>query len=294
MLTVKDAWNVYHDSKSLKPSTIRNDVNRYNRRIAPLWQNKKLCDITTQEIIVFKKQLFNEKLSPQSVKHCLTLLRAIIKRASQLGYYKGEIPYFEMPKFDNRRFRYLTEDEATTLFVALHLKSTLWHDIALFALNTGMRAGEIFKLRESSINFPQRNLTVFDSKNSLTRSVPLNQTALRIAHKYAAQKLPYFFASKELREVAEVFRKVVEKTQLNLNVDDSRHKVVFHTLRHTYASWLVQKGTSLMVVSSLLGHKSLQMTMRYAHLAPSQGHDAVTQLPSNIGFRESQENGRIP
>ena len=64
------------------------------------------------------------------------------------------------------------------------------------------------------------------------------------------------------------FSRIVEKSGLNDGVTDRIHKVVFHTLRHTFASWLIQKGVALEVVSTLLGHSSLQMTMRYAHLDP--------------------------
>lgn len=66
---------------------------------------------------------------------------------------------------------------------------------------------------------------------------------------------------------------------LNDGVTDRIHKVVFHTLRHTFASWLVQNGVSLEVISKLLGHSSLQMTMRYAHLDPvNQSMKAVMSI----------------
>ena len=75
------------------------------------------------------------------------------------------------------------------------------------------------------------------------------------------------------------FSRIVEKSGLNDGVTDRIHKVVFHTLRHTFASWLIQKGVTLEVVSKLLGHSSLQMTMRYAHLDPvNQSVQAVKSI----------------
>jgi site-specific recombinase XerD len=62
---------------------------------------------------------------------------------------------------------------------------------------------------------------------------------------------------------------------LNDGIIDPRHKAVFHTLRHTFASWLVQSGFPIALVSQMLGHSSINVTMRYAHLAPSQEHQAV-------------------
>ncbi|WP_257243223.1 tyrosine-type recombinase/integrase [Desulfovibrio legallii] len=76
-----------------------------------------------------------------------------------------------------------------------------------------------------------------------------------------------------------MFQEAVEACGFNHGVNDRREKVCFHTLRHTFASWLVQNGTPLALVSRLLGHKDIRMTMRYAHLAPDQGMQAVSVLP---------------
>jgi len=69
---------------------------------------------------------------------------------------------------------------------------------------------------------------------------------------------------------------------LNDGITDLRHKVVFHTLRHTFASWMVQGGTPLALVSQMMGHSNLQVTMRYAHLAPSQAREAVDLIATRI------------
>jgi integrase len=70
---------------------------------------------------------------------------------------------------------------------------------------------------------------------------------------------------------------------LNAGIKDPRQKVVFYTLRHTFASWLVQKGVPLYNVSQLMGHSDLQMTKRYAHLAPENQKAAIMVLEGVMG-----------
>jgi integrase len=70
----------------------------------------------------------------------------------------------------------------------------------------------------------------------------------------------------------------VKDLALNEGISDNRQKVVIHTTRHTFASWLVQKGTPLYTVSKLMGHSSIRMTERYAHLAPDTQRAAAMEL----------------
>jgi integrase len=74
------------------------------------------------------------------------------------------------------------------------------------------------------------------------------------------------------------FRETVKALGLNEGITDPRQIVVFHTLRHTFASWLAMKGKPLYTVGRLLGHKVIKMTERYAHLAPEVQKAAVTRL----------------
>ena len=72
--------------------------------------------------------------------------------------------------------------------------------------------------------------------------------------------------------------KVYKSAVLIQAITDRRERVCFHSLRHTFASWLVQSGTPLALVSRLLGHKDIKMTMRYAHLSSNQDREAVSRL----------------
>lgn len=72
--------------------------------------------------------------------------------------------------------------------------------------------------------------------------------------------------------------RVIEKLNFNKGVVDSRDRVVFHTTRHTFASWSAMAGTHLATLKELMGHKSLEMTLRYAHLCPNQGREEAERM----------------
>jgi integrase len=261
----------------------RSVAGRWARHIEPVFAQMALEEVNTLRVLHFRRDLEKKNLSPQTVQHCLALLRRILLKALRLELYAGRPPYFDMPKFDNRRQRFLSVDEARHLLKHLRDGSLLWHEISLFALQTGLRAGEIFQLTREQVSFHSRHITIFDSKNTLTRHVPLNATA----HDILSRRMPdapsaLFFTSngRPILEAGTVFRRIVRQSGINKGVSDRRARVVFHTFRHTFASWLVQAGTPLMIVSTLLGHKTVAMTQRYAHLAPDQARAAVRALPS--------------
>ena len=129
-----------------------------------------------------------------------------------------------------------------------------------------------------------RSVKIYDTKNTLSRVIPLNDIALNIVEKYyrhSVQSLPLFNHNGELPAAHyKVFRCAIKACGFNRGIKDRRERVCFHTLRHTFASWLVQKGYPLAMVGTLLGHKDIKMTMRYAHLAPNQARLAVSSLPN--------------
>jgi integrase len=99
------------------------------------------------------------------------------------------------------------------------------------------------------------------------------------------------------RWISDTFDRVVNEIGLNdsgeftvnekgetipVKITDARQKLVFHSLRHTFASWLVQKGTPLYTVAELMGHSSLEMTRRYSHLAPNAIRQAALSLQGKL------------
>jgi integrase len=265
----------------------------YNKRIRSALGALTLHEITANHVDSIKKSMLH--LSPQSVKHTLTLLGEIYRQAVKWGIYEGEIPTtkVKIPQRDNRRMRFLTKDEARRLLGALRKSSPdLWR-MAVLSLYTGMRAGEIFNLRWEHVNFSERTIAIMDGKGEQSRVAHMTDQVLEVlqtvykelsaGHKGCSAGrvvFPKLGTENEPRsQTGSGFQNVVRRdTRLNEGITDPRDKVVFHTLRHTFASWLVQAGVPLYTVQRLMGHKSVVMTQRYAHLAPDQGKEAARLL----------------
>jgi len=94
-----------------------------------------------------------------------------------------------------------------------------------------------------------------------------------------------FLSSKGGRvlEVSDSYSRVVERLGFNEGIKDRRYKITFHSLRHTFASWLALQGEALLTIKELLGHKTLEMTLRYAHLMPDQKRAAPLRLEKSFG-----------
>jgi site-specific recombinase XerD len=96
-----------------------------------------------------------------------------------------------------------------------------------------------------------------------------------------------------IERISKTFNRVVEELGLNEGITDTRYKVVWHSLRHTYASWLVQSGVSLYTVQKMLGHSRINMTERYSHLHQENMQDAVNVLEQSIASAGKEKPGLV-
>lgn len=174
------------------------------------------------------------------------------------------------------RLRYLERHEAKTLHEqARRLRPDL-ADFITLALNTGCRKTELLTLRWSDVNKDRRYILLRpeNTKSNRRRAIPLNEKALAALRSRAAgNDTDWVFAGRNGQRVKALdwlFRKAVKSAGL----EDFR----IHDLRHTFASWLVSEGVELVKVRDLLGHTSISMTERYAHLMPNRLLDAVQVL----------------
>jgi integrase len=229
--------------------------------------------------------------SPGYVEKILRLISVVWNQAKAQGLVEGSNPVskIKIPKADNRRDRFLTKDEASRLLKALKERDQEAHDYALLSLFTGLRAGECRALTWADIDLEGGRIFVKDTKNKNNRHAFITAETREMLTRRAQGRSKtdkVFPGAKEgiaHNALWYKFDQAVRELGLNDGIGDRRRKVVFHTLRHTFASWLVQMGTPLYTVSRLMGHSDLKMTTRYAHLAPETQRAAAMELEGILG-----------
>ncbi len=174
------------------------------------------------------------------------------------------------------RVRYLERCQADALLrEAYELRADLG-DFVRLALNTGCRKNELLTLRWSDVNLERGYILLRpeNTKANRRRVIPINRGADQaLRGRLIGNDSEWVFANRfgeRIKALDWLFRKAVRAA----GIEDFR----IHDLRHTFASWLVTEGVELIKVRDLLGHTSIKMTERYAHLMPNRLHDAVRVL----------------
>jgi integrase len=294
----KDIAAKYHEWAKVNKKSYVDDKSRCDNYLSPRFDSKRLSEISTFDLERLKSDIIKKGLSAKTVTHVLTLFRAIINKAILWGLWDGANPVkgLEMPTVKNKRDRYLSYEQADILLQELKQVSQKVHDIALIALHTGMRFGEIVNLKLQDIEWDNGTLNVADPKNEEPRKAYMTPTVKTVV-KEMVDRRPgmirddFIFLARQgkpITEVSDTFKRVVDKLGFNRGVKDPRQKICFHSLRHTFASWMIKQGENLNTVKELLGHKSIKMTERYAHLCEDSKQKAVARFEK--GFTKKKNS----
>jgi len=246
-------------SRNHKKSYLR-DITSTNH-LTPYFKNKRLSDITSW-LTERYKAIRKEKVAVATVNRELACLKHMFTLAIEWGKVNSNpVKRVKLFKEENKSLRVLSKEEEKKLIDASseHLKP-----IIIMALNAGMRKGEILNLTWDKVDFANRIITVDKTKNNEVRQIPMNHYLADVLGNMKAVR-KYVFCKENgepYGSVRKAFRRAVERSGMP--------PCRFHDLRHTFASRLAMKGIDLATLKELLGHKSIGMTMRYAH--PTQDH----------------------
>lgn len=242
------------------------------KKLLPFFGHLTLSDITTELVSDCRDERL-KIVKPATVYQELSLMRRMFNVARREWKWLKENPVADL-SFSvgnrNARERWLSVEEEKLLLEKATNPEWL-RALIIVALHTGMRRGEILNLTWKDIDFVRRVLRVMQSKNGEKRTIPMSQTVsmtLRGSGKVIDISGRVFPIS--VRSLRDAYDKTLEKA----GIKDFR----FHDLRHTFATRLVQNGVDLYKVKELLGHKTIVMTMRYAHHYPESLRSSIDIL----------------
>lgn len=262
----KDYLNLY--AKQNKRSWKRDEVSLSH--LIPFFRKRSLLNITPDLIERYKAKR-KEEVSPATVNRELACLKTLFSKAMEWGKVEADpTKRIKLFKENNGKDRILNSEEATSLIAAAvpHLKPIL-----IIALNTGMRRGEILSLKWRNINLVNGYIFIEDSKSGKSRKVPMNSLVLETFRNIKRVHEYVFYNPQTKTHIKDI------KTAFKSACRDAGIKGLrLHDLRHTAATGMVEAGVDLVTVSKILGHSTIQMTMRYAHPTPENMQRAVDKL----------------
>lgn len=273
-----------------KKHTLKELVERYKRDVLPQRQDQQksdmhldwwveqlgaflLADITHILLAEQRDKLQGTKTkrgtprAPATVNRYIAALSVVLSKGIEWGWLEDN-PFRKVKKLKEPRgrVRFLSPEERETLLTECKKsRSPHLYVIVVLALSTGARWSEIVNLTWKEVDLPHRVIRLEHTKNGERRTIPLTGLALKlIQEKNKVRRIDslYVFPSKDGKKPADL-RDAWDLAVERSKIEDFR----FHDLRHTAASYLAMNGASLMEISDILGHKTLAMVKRYAHLA---------------------------
>ncbi len=296
VITLDEFWTGHYLSwaKENKKSW-KSDRSFYNQHIKPVLGTKSLDKISPFDVekvlshMRNKKSARGKRLAPATQRGVIVLLSHMLSLARRWGIHKGANPceLVTKPRVNNQKTEYLTHEQHTKLLETINA----WPDkmavsIIRFAMLTGIRRGEIFKLQWKDISIEHGTMLLRDPKGKKDVSLPLSQEAIEVLKNVPREfETDFIFYGREGKQRTD-FKHAWHTIRKAAGLPDDFR---FHGLRHHYASTLVSNGVDLYVVQQLLTHKSHAMTQRYSHLSPN----ALKQATEKAGKLLAGKNPEI-
>ncbi len=283
--TIDRLFKEYCASKVMNKS-LKTDGNRYEKHIKPLFGEKEPHEILALDVDRIRIRM-SKTHKPQTVRHVLALLSRIVSFGIRKQLCPGLGFKIEFPSVDNKKTEDLTPNELSRL---LHILETD-HDIQAanlmkLALFTGMRRGELFRLKWEHVDFQRGFIFIDQPKGGKSAQIPLNDAARALLenHLRISGSL-YVFPGRGGEQRTEI-KRVVNRIKREAGLPADFRPL--HGLRHTYASMLASSGeVDMYTLQKLLTHKTPLMTQRYAHL-----RDETLRAASNVAGRIIEQASR--
>src|SRR6266566_4550558 len=267
----KDFAQMYLERESPLLKSIRTERNRV-LAWAREFGTRPLGQITRAEMETWRRKKMTT-CRPATINRDLSRLRRMFSLAVEWELLEeSPMTGIRFLRENNARTRYLSLEESNRLIascIAPHIRA-----LVTIALHSGMRLGEILNLRWHDLDFAAGFILVRDSKNGESRQVPTDATLSALFRAYPHRpSTDLVFSSSSGGHIVDV-RTGFQNAGKRAGLIDLH----FHDLRHTFASQFVMAGGDLYILKEILGHKSITMTQRYAHLSPTYKIKAIDRM----------------
>jgi integrase len=275
-----------------KASTHRSKRNALDHHLIPWFGKMVLKEIGVLNIEEFKASKIRSGLSAKTINNLLSVLHKCLTCAEEWELI-AKVPRIKWLKVPPSSYRFLSVEESQRLLAGA--ENVFWYALILCALHTGMRIGELCALDWSDINWERRTITISRAvvegvmgspKNNRVRIVPMTKDLydLFYAHRKPSGLIFPGPDGNHMRKSSWPWKALTRACKrAGLPV------IGWHVLRHTFASHLTAESVPMKATQMLLGHASIQMTERYAHLAPSALQGAITVLPKAMDYINQNE-----
>ncbi len=271
--------------------SIREDEKILKKLQARLGAETPLPEISAQRIAQYDRARVSEKsklgrpVTPSTVNRELAVLRHLLRLAEEWGYIE-KVPRIRLGPEPQGRLRFLDEDELVRLLAACEgkaSKSPVLLPIVTVAVNTGMRKREILGLAWERVDFARGVLRLEQTKSGRRREIPMTPAVYQALTDLPGPKVEGLVFRKRDGSQWGSIRTAFEGACREAKIEAFR----FHDLRHTFASHFMMSTGDLPALQKILGHATLAMTMRYAHLAQAHIRKAMEALSFSTNSAQS-------
>jgi integrase len=283
--TFGELCDYWLEKRAVRKRSGKDDRSIIKKHLRPAFGSRLLRDIGVEDGDDYVNE--REHLSEKTLANHITLLTTMLNAATSFKTpWLLKVPKFNKPKVSlfSRDFRYLrTEEEIRRFLTAARDEGEQVFVLYAAAIYTGLRAGELAALEWQDVDFERRLITVQRSfggptKSDRVRYAPILTPLLAILREWRLRHPGRLvFTNRDGRRLApsariyqEVLHRVLDAAGFPAVEEGGkvRRYIVFHSLRHTFAAHWVARGGDIFKLQKILGHQSIAMTMRYAHLAP--------------------------
>jgi len=292
-----------------KPSTVASKRQTLTNHIVPFFGSNRLDSIGPADIEAFKAQMRHKtsgarprkqsptkwaikkrygeeprQLSLKSINNSLAVLRKLLSLAQEQGVIE-HVPRVRLFRVEKPSFDFLNFDEAERLVQAMDPE---WRPVLLTALKTGLRLGELIGLRWSDLDLVRGKLHVRRTiwrgieglpKGGRARTVEMPRSLVDTLKAIRHLRGPYVFCQVDGEPLTPgMLKRPLDRALQRAGIAREVGRVGWHDIRHTYGSHLAMRGVPLKVIQEEMGHASIEMTLKYAHLSPETKQNAVQVL----------------